>query len=69
MFGSDDFLYSEEHRHECEVRFVIKHDDNWIKNYLEGIKETRKPAAHQKLRNDVVKAWKEKQASKKVVTN
>jgi len=39
---------TEKHRHECEVRFVASHDDEWIKDHLEGVKEKRGFNAYKK---------------------
>jgi len=49
---------TEKHRHECEVRFVASHDDEWIIDHLEGVKEKRGFLAYKKLRDDVAKIWK-----------
>jgi len=49
---------TEQHRHECEARFVASHDAEWIKDHLEGVKEKRGFLAYKKLRDDVAKIWK-----------
>lgn len=49
---------TEQHRHECEVRFVASHNAEWIKDHLEGVKEKRGFLAYKKLRGDVAKIWK-----------
>lgn len=51
---------TEQHRHECESRFVASKDDEWIKDHLEGVKEKRGFLAYKKLRDDVAKIWKRK---------
>jgi len=49
---------TEQHRHECEARFVASKDDEWIIDHLEGVKEKRGFLAYKKLRDDVAKIWK-----------
>ncbi len=61
--------YTEAFRHQCYMNFIIGHDPAWIESYLSEMKKNHGEAAHNRLRSDVVKAWKEKRASKKVVTN
>lgn len=51
---------TEQHRHECEVKFVASHNAEWIKDHLEGVKEKRGFDAYKKLRDDVAKIWKRK---------
>ena len=55
-----DSVYSktEQHRHECESRFVASKDAEWIKTHLAGVFEKRGESAYNKLRNDVDKLWK-----------
>ena len=55
-----DETYTEQHRHECEVREIAKHDGEWIKNYLDGIEKQRCVSARIRLRNDVAEIWKRK---------
>ena len=50
--------YSEQFRHETEVRFVAQHDAEWIAQYLDVVKVKRGEAAWMKLREDVRKEWK-----------
>jgi len=49
---------TEQERHECEVRFVASHDDEWIIDHLDGVKEKRGFDAYKRLRDDVAKLWK-----------
>lgn len=57
---------SEQHRHECEVRYVAGHESKWIRWYLEGVKKERGESAYLKLRVDVLIEWnKLKDASNK----
>jgi len=49
---------TETDRHRHEVEFVAKQDGNWIKEFLEGVKEKRGFDAYKKLRDDVLKVWK-----------
>lgn len=51
---------TEQHRHECESRFVASHKAEWIKDHLEGVKEKRGFLAYKKLRDDVARIWKRK---------
>jgi len=49
---------TEQHRHECEARFVASHNTGWIKDHLEGVKEKRGFSAYKRLRDDVAKLWR-----------
>lgn len=60
---------SEQWRHECEIRFALSLPDRsdhrrkgWKgigkKEYLERVREKRGQAAYERLRGDMVKAWK-----------
>ena len=51
---------TEQHRNECESLFVASKDAEWIKDYLEGVKEKRGFDAYKRLRDDVAKIWKRK---------
>lgn len=47
--------YRDQHRHECEVRYVAKQNSKWIKEFLEKVKVKRGDDAYHRLRNDVLK--------------
>ena len=50
---------SEQWRHECEVRFVIKLSTREIRaTYLNGVEQKRGKPAADKLRMDVLAQWK-----------
>ena len=49
--------YSEQFRHEAEVRYVAKQSGAWIKEFLEGVEKKRGVAARKKLRKDVLTLW------------
>jgi len=51
--GNPSNTYSEQHRHECEVREIAKKPGINIKEYLDGIQTKRGYAAYKKLRDDV----------------
>lgn len=56
---SDDvYSKTEPKRHRLEVEYVAKQSNEWIKTHLEGVKAKRGEAAYQRLRQDVLKAWK-----------
>lgn len=57
-----DPKYSEQYRHETEVREVIRRarTEEKIESYLEGIKQKRGFAAMQRLKVDLMKAWRSK---------
>lgn len=46
--------WTEQFRHECEVRYVAKQSENWIKNHLRKVGQIRGEAAGIKLKNDVL---------------
>lgn len=52
--------YSEAHRHACEVRDVMRRfrTKAQIAGYLEGVEKRRGFDAMQKLRMDLLKAWR-----------
>lgn len=52
------YTYSEEFRHETEVRFVAQQSGAWIKEFLGGVEKKRGSAARDRLRKDVVKIWR-----------
>jgi len=52
------FNFSEQHRHECESRFVASHNAEWIKEHLAGVQEKRGFDSYKRLRDDVAKLWK-----------
>ena len=54
------FTWSEEYRHQCEVRTVIRwrrEDRNKAHEYLEAVKKKRKEEAGQHLERDVRDQW------------
>ena len=55
-----DSIYAktEPERHRCEVSFVAKQPQEWIKNYLAKVQEKRGIDSYNKLREDVLKLWK-----------
>ena len=59
MKRRSDEVYSvtEPKRHRCEVEFVAKQDGQWIKEFLEKVKEKRGFESYKKLRDDVKKLW------------
>jgi hypothetical protein len=53
--------YTEAHRHACEVRYVLAMPDkNRRRAYLEGVEKARGKSAADRLREGVMKAWKER---------
>ena len=50
--------YSEEYRHECEVRFVAKMDLKGRRQYLGGVLEKRGVEAQQRLKDSLEEIWK-----------
>lgn len=58
MILVEDWSYSEEFRHQCEVRMVIRwrmEDRDRALRYLEGVKQKR---GDDKLERDVREQWK-----------
>lgn len=54
----DGWTYSEQHRHECEVRYVAGMSTREQRRaYLDGVRAKRGAAAADKLRDDVLRAW------------
>lgn len=54
------FTWTQEYRHQCEVRQVIKwrrEDRNRAINYLDGVKKKRGQAAGEELERDVITQW------------
>ncbi len=51
------YAATEQERHRCEVEFVAKQDGQWIKEFLEKVKEKRGFESYKKLRDDVKKLW------------
>lgn len=54
------FTWSEEYRHQCEVRTVIRwrrEDRNKAHDYLEAVKKKRGEKAGQELERDVRDQW------------
>src|SRR5574337_291021 len=52
---SDD---SERHRHECEVRYLLRMPNREARaRYLDGLARWRAPEAIKRLRDDVTRAW------------
>lgn len=49
---------TEQHRHECEARFVASNDGDWIKSFLQGVHDKRGFEAYKRLRDDVAKLWR-----------
>lgn len=49
---------TEQERHRLEVEYVAKQSNEWIKTHLEGVRVKRGESAYQRLRQDVLKAWK-----------
>lgn len=60
MKRRSDEVYSvtEPKRHSCEVNHVSKQSGEWIKEYLEKVKEKRGFEIYKKLRDDVKKLWR-----------
>jgi hypothetical protein len=44
----------------AEVNFVSKQSGEWIKEFLEKVKEKRGFESYKNLRNDVLKVWKDR---------
>jgi hypothetical protein len=58
---SDDPLesYSEQYRHECEVRMIINMSSKEARReHLNGIEVKRGKAAADRIRTDLLKAWR-----------
>lgn len=51
--GQGQALLTEQHRHRCEVRWCIRSGFEWFKNYINGVRDKRGPAAAQRLWDDV----------------
>ena len=54
-----DYRYSEEYRHECEVKMII--DMKFIherREYLSGVETKRGKAAADRLKADILKGWR-----------
>ncbi len=51
------YAKTEVERHRKEVEFVAKQDGQWIKEFLEKVKEKRGFESYKKLRDDVKKLW------------
>lgn len=49
--------YSEQFKHESEVRYVSKQNGAWIKEFLEGVEKKRGFDARDRLRKDVLIEW------------
>jgi len=62
MDKQDGFTYSEQYRHECEVRYLVRWfpDFGRIKVFLDGVRKVRGEEAYEKLRNDLLVKWKER---------
>jgi TorA maturation chaperone TorD len=54
------YAKTEADRHKHEVEFVASHNGDWIKNFLEKVKEKRGFEVYRKLRDDVLKIWRKK---------
>lgn len=51
--------YSDQYRHECEVRYVLSLPGKERRRaYLEAVDKLRGKAAGDRLRQDILKAWK-----------
>lgn len=62
------FTYSEQHRHECEVRYVAGlagKGDGSVGEFLRGIEKRRGSQAAQKLYADVKKLFDEQSKQRK----
>lgn len=57
---SDDvYSKTEPERHRLEVKYVLaKKTDKERDDYLNGVREKRAESAYQRLRQNVLKAWK-----------
>ncbi|WP_175689680.1 DUF7696 family protein [Burkholderia anthina] len=54
---------NEQHRHECEVRYVLGIESRAVRqSYLTAVEARRGKAAAQKLRDDVERAWAQRGA-------
>lgn len=53
--------WTEEYRHQCEVRDVLlkraRNGSNWAWEYLDKVEKARGRVARQKLQDDVVEQW------------
>jgi hypothetical protein len=54
------YAKTEPERHMAEVNFVSKQSGEWIKEFLEKVKEKRGFESYKNLRNDVLKVWKDR---------
>jgi hypothetical protein len=53
--------YTEAHRHACEVRYVLSmQSKDRRRDYLAGVEKARGKPAADRLREGVMKAWKER---------
>ncbi len=52
------YAETEQARHSCEVNYLCKHGEEFIKSYLEGVQKERWFESHKKLRDDVAKLWR-----------
>ena len=51
--------YSEQRRHECEVRMILNMSSRiQRKGYLDGVEAKRGKAAADRLRVDVIRGWR-----------
>ena len=57
---SKDWSYSEEYRHECELRYIIKLPLQNRRKYLVLVGERRGIEAQRKIEADLIEIWKEK---------
>ena len=53
--------YSEEYRHQCEVRAIIEYrirrGRSWAYNFLDGVEKQRGKAARERLEQDILRQW------------
>lgn len=47
-------INTEQHRFECEARYVAKKPVQWIREHLQGVKRIRGEAEYHRLRNAVL---------------
>ena len=52
------YAVTEQHRHECEVRYSLSKGADWIKTHLAGVQVKRGFVAYKRLRDDVARLWK-----------
>jgi hypothetical protein len=56
----DDFKWSEEYRHQCEVRYVLtlrKYGNKFAVDYMNSVLKARGKKAYNQLNTDQIEQW------------